>query len=531
VRRRFINRYNHQDMKLTAAEWFAGALKVRGVEWIAALCGHGLDPLFHAFHRAGIRLIDTRNEQTASYIAEAFGRLTGKPGVCASSSGVAVANALTGVVSAWFDRAPMLAISGSANLASLGMGCFQDLDQVSLARPVTKLSRLIDSPARTMQILDECWQCATEAPQGPVHLMFPMDMQRAELKEAELLKPNTVPAPPGVSKDHVEAVARLLASAARPLIIAGSGLYYGGQARSLMAFAERFSIPVQTPIWDRGVCDEPSDAFLGVIGAASGGPGLLEMADCVLLAGADGDYRVGYLQQAGPVCRLDRGFETLGEHLASLASRGFPAWLDQARRLRSEFTLRVQAAGAGQKLNGQTHAMDIVSALARTLPDNASLLIDGGSIGQWAHQVLCERRYPGFWLTCGRSGVVGYGIAGAMAARLAFPDRPVVLLSGDGAFTFTVAELECAVRQKLPFTAIVADDQCWGITHTGHLRQFGLGIGTQLGPIRFDMLAQSLGARGVRVDRPDQLVEVLPAALKSTEVTVIHVPIVGGNPS
>lgn len=158
------------------------------------------------------------------------------------------------------------------------------------------------------------------------------------------------------------------------------------------------------------------------------------------------------------------------------------------------------------------------------------LLIDGGSIGQWAHQLLCSYRYPGDWLTCGRSGAVGWGIGGAIAARLAFPQRPVILLSGDGAFTFNVADLESAVRQNLPFVAIVADDQGWGITRLGHVRQFGIPIASSLGPIAFDRLATSLGAYGVRVASPGEIAHELRKAVDRPTVTVIHVPIMGGNP-
>src|SRR5262249_22509750 len=136
-------------------------------------------------------------------------------------------------------------------------------------------------------------------------------------------------------------------------------------------------------------------------------------------------------------------------------------------------------------------------ALENVLQTDPVLLIDGGSVGQWAHQVLCTDRYPDDWLTCGRSGVVGWGVGGAMAARLTFPARPVILLSGDGAFTFNVADIECAVRQNLPFVAVVADDQGWGITRIGHVRQFGEAIGSSLGPIAFADLARALGAEGV----------------------------------
>ena len=127
--------------------------------------------------------------------------------------------------------------------------------------------------------------------------------------------------------------------------------------------------------------------------------------------------------------------------------------------------------------------------------------------------------------------MVGWGVGGGMAARLSFPDRPVVLLSGDGAFTFNIADIESAVRQRLSFVAIVADDQGWGITRTGHVRQFGAPIASSLGHIAFDTVANGLGARGVRVSTPDAIKQELRRALDESTVTVLHVPIVGGNPS
>ena len=168
-----------------------GGLRERGVEWVATLCGHGLDPFFAAAHAGGLRLVDVRNEQTAGYVADVFGRLTGKPGVCAVSSGVAVANALTGVVNSWIDGAPMLLISGAADGSRLGMGAFQDLDHVALARPVTRWSQRLDSPVRVLHALDEAWRAASQRLPlpGPAHVMLPMDMQRAVVAEEDLVKP------------------------------------------------------------------------------------------------------------------------------------------------------------------------------------------------------------------------------------------------------------------------------------------------------------------------------------------------------
>jgi thiamine pyrophosphate-dependent acetolactate synthase large subunit-like protein len=268
------------------------------------------------------------------------------------------------------------------------------------------------------------------------------------------------------------------------------------------------------PIWDRGVIEGRLDAFLGVIGASSGGPRLLADADCIVMAGAVPDYRVGFLQP--PAVREDAKivyFEHSWERLKAHARR---EWLEEARRRRDEFRRCVEARGSEQAVRG-THAVHILAALRETLTDDACLLIDGGNIGQWAHQLLCDR-YPSTWLTNGRGGAVGWGIGAAMGARLAHPESPVVLLSGDGAFTFNLSDLESAVRQKLHFVALVADDQGFGI------------MGAGLGPVAFARAAESLGARGVTVKRPEEILPALVEALGQAAVTVIHIPIVGGAP-
>jgi thiamine pyrophosphate-dependent acetolactate synthase large subunit-like protein len=506
---------------MTAVEQVVAALQERGVEWIATLCGHGLDPFFQAARRAGLRLVDTRNEQAAAYLADAYARLTGRLAVCAVSSGVAHVNALTGIVNAWFDGAPVLLISGAGDLTTAGMGHFQDMPQAEIASPVTKFARVIDDAERAAQILDEAVERALELPCGPVHLTFPMDVQRTEVGHAISRGAGRS----GVSSGQAEDSPGALPACERPLIVAGSDLFYAGAAEEMLAFSERHRIPVVVPIWDRGVV-ERAGTFAGVIGAASGGPRLLADADCIIMAGAAADYRVGYLQPGA--IRADARIVHRLRGWQSLQAGDYADWLAEARRRRDEFRAAVERTGEQQAERGP-HAVDIIAALARVLPQDAVLLIDGGSIGQWAHQLLCDR-YPRHWLTCGPSGVVGWGLGGAMGARMAYPDRPVVLFSGDGAFTFNVAEIECAVRQKLHFVAIVADDQGWGITRTGHLRQFGEAIASSLGPIAFDRLAESLGARGVVVQKWKDIAPAIEQALGEPAVTVIHVPVVGGNP-
>ncbi len=170
----------------------------------------------------------------------------------------------------------------------------------------------------------------------------------------------------------------------------------------------------------------------------------------------------------------------------------------------------------------------MVDVLANVLTDDTVVLVDGGNIGQWFHQLL--DRYPGHWVSCGASGVIGWGLPGAIAARALYPERPVILLSGDGSFTFTVAELECAARQRLPFVAVVADDECWGISVTGQLQRYGEPLYSDLGPTRLDLVAEGFGCRGVRVEQIDLLQGEIEAGLAADRPTVIQVPIVHGGP-
>jgi acetolactate synthase-1/2/3 large subunit len=522
---------------MTAAELLVQRLWNRDVHWIATLCGHGLDPLLNAAREAGLRLVDVRNEQTCAYIADAFGRLTGRPGVCAVSSGVAHVNALAGVANADFACGPMLLISGAAAVTTRGKGHFQELDQVALARPLTRFSASIDSPELTLPLLDKAYSKALAIPPGPVHLMFPLDVQVAECSGPKIGEVTSPLSSSVIIDSDLQATARALAAAKSPLVIAGSGIYPNQIAYQLVDFCADFDVPFVTPIWDRGLVDRPSPNFLGVIGAATGGPDVLSDADFILLAGAENDYRVGYLQppavrEDARIFRMDGGWRDLPEECGKSRKRhaaAREAWLAACIKRRDEFVHAVEARAEDQARQG-LHAIHIIRAIRDVLDEKPVLLIDGGSIGQWAHQLLCRDRYPSDWLTCGRSGVVGWGIGGAMAARLAFPERPVILLSGDGAFTFNVADIECAVRQNLPFVAIVADDQGWGITRLGHVRQFGQPVASSLGPIAFDRLADSLGARGIRVSSPADIARELMQAIAKPEVTVIHVPIVGGNP-
>lgn len=541
---------------MTGADLLVEELQARKVPFVATLNGHGLDPFYLACQRAGMRVIDVRNEQAAGYMAEATGRLSRRVGVAAVSGGVAHANALTGVLNAWFDGAPMLLITGMTPLSRLGLGDFQDFNPVPMASPICKFARLLDVPERIPQLVQEAFAAATTGRPGPVHLALPLDVASASLDSGAILRSpirrGGVQVEGAAPPEQVEEVVRLIKKSQRPLLVAGSGVYYSRGEAALEQFSLQQKIPVTVPIWDRGSVSRPLETYVGVLGAASGGPRLLEDADLILLAGAEFDYRVGQISPPvldpeaqvvrihADAARLRQGLEAhwglpgapatvllqLAEACRRQACPPSEKWLEEARRRRQQF---VQGClEASERLPAGMNGRDLVEAVRQVLTDETILLVDGGNIGQWFHQLMDF--YPGRCLTCGASGVVGWGLPGALAARALDPEAPVLLLSGDGSFTFTVAELECAARQNLPFVAVVADDEQWGITVTGQVSRYGRALYSKLGPTRLDQVAEGFGCRGLRVEKKEDLIPAIREGLASPRPVVLQVPIVPGGP-
>lgn len=540
----------------TAADLLVAELKDRQVPFVASLNGHGLDPFYLACQRADLRVIDVRNEQAAGYMAEVTGRLTRSVGVCAVSGGVAHANALTGVLNAWFDGAPMLLVTGITPHSRMDIGDFQDFNPVPMAEPICKYARLIDSPERVCQIVHEAFTAATTGRPGPVHLALPLDVAASPVDESQVLKSRVrkgcLKVTGAATNGEITAVIGLLKQARRPVIVAGSGVYYSRGEQALSRFSLQQEIPVVIPIWDRGSVPEPMETFMGVIGAASGEAEILGDADLILLLGTEFDYRIRQLSPPGIADsartvrvhadsgRLGQGLAADLEILASPATfldqlaqtcqeSGCPpvsSWLEKVRERRADH--RATCLQAASRLPAGINGRQVVDTILSEIHDDSILLVDGGNIGQWFHQLI--DRYPGHYVTCGASGVVGFGLPGAMAASALYSDRKILLLSGDGSFTFTIAELECAARQGLRFVAVVADDEEWGISVTGHVESYGRPLFSKLGPSRLDRVAEGFGCRGIRIEEIGQLGPAIRDGFAAGTPTVIHVPIVPGNP-
>jgi acetolactate synthase-1/2/3 large subunit len=535
---------------MNGAQWVVRMLRERGVEYVFALCGNGLDPFFDACLDYGMTVIDTRNEQAAAYMADTWGRMTGQLGVAAVSSGPGHTNALTGLSNAYWDGGPMLLISGCSPLSTRGMDHFQELDQVGLAKPVTKYASLVRHVEALQHELNTALSAAVMGRPGPVHLTIPVDVFTAEVDESALLSQGlgTIQVQSSCPGDRelTHEAARMLVEAQSPLMVVGSGVFYAGAWDALSEFAAQTDVPILSHIWDRGCIEQAIPQYVGVTNdELNGAMSMVSQADLIMVVGARIDYRLWHgrppnVAKEAQIIRVDidpgevnrvvipdlgivgspRVFlQQMIEKVQRLGGCSHSAWLSEVRVAHDR--LLAEWAGLGLEDVCPVPGIRICRELKPFLDRDVTFLLDGGNIGRWAHMTLYDR-HPAHWFTCGASGVVGWGLPGAVAAKLIRPDHPLLLLSGDGAAGFTVTEIETALRFGTPYVAVIAHDGAWGIVADGQPE--GRHVACEFGEIRFDLLAQALGAEGVLITDPKELGPSIERALQENTVTVIQVP-------
>jgi acetolactate synthase-1/2/3 large subunit len=537
---------------MNGAQWLVESLRQRGVERVFALCGNGLKPFLDACVDLEMPIVDVRNEQSAAYMADVWARMTGRLGVVAVSAGPGHTNALTGVANAYWDGAPLLLISGSADGSARGLGQFQELDQVSMVAPVCKYATRVDRVERLKHEADQAIAATISGRPGPAHLTMPADVLSAPMPTAVDSSRDAGPPPARVDqrapadaalvRDAVEA----LAHAERPLMIVGNGAAYANAGDVLREFAARTHVPLLSNMWSRGCVETHWDEYVGTTfgGGTNGAYAALAAADVLLVIGATLDYRTGYARppavaESARIVRIDVDAgelakpvepdigivadvrSALAQMLAAADAHTWSheAWLAEVRGMRTRLLDKWAPRGLRDSL--PLTSLQLCRALGPFLDEDVTFLVDGGNIGRWANMLLWNR-YPGHWVTCGASGVIGWGLAGAVAAKMARPDHPVLLLSGDGSAGFTLAEIETAIRFGTPYVAVVAHDGAWGIEADS--RPPDRRAGTVLGELRFDRVAQALGGEGVYIESAEELAPAIRRGLRADTVTFIHVP-------
>jgi acetolactate synthase-1/2/3 large subunit len=546
----------------------ADALRRAGVRWAFTVPGESFLGLLDGLQGAGINVVATRHEGAAAFMAEAHAQLTGRPAACLATRAVGASNLAIGIHTALADSSPMFALVGQVERAVKGREGFQEVDLVGTIGKLAKWAAEPEDASSAVEVMQEAIRQATTGRPGPVLLSFPEDLLDDPVP-ARGPEPSTRPAPQRPTDDEVRDVLQLLASAERPVILAGAGVLRARTSNDLVRLAEMLRVPVIAS-WRRGdVISNDHPLYLGMTGygAPSTVRERLAAADAMLVIGCrlneiasfgwtipaaatrwahvDLEARSGreaYDGAAGtpggdgsaPVDALARPDISvtadarlfLRAAVSRLETRGVLDAAGADRRAESNATDRAEweaatVVDAVEWTGPGIHPGRVIATLRRVLPDDAILTTDAGNFAGWAARGYRFRR-PGTFLGS-TSGAMGYGLPAAIAAGLVHRDRATVALVGDGGMGTSLAEVETAVRNGLRTIVLVFDNERYGMIRTWQdRRDGGSDVGTDLGPIDFAAAARALGARGARVEEDAAFEPALRQALVSDRPTVIH---------
>ncbi len=534
--------------KLRGADILARALAVAGARQLFSLSGNQIMPLYDAAIDAGLNITHVRHEGAAVHMADAWGRLTGEPGIALLTGGPGHANGIGALYTALASESPLVMLSGHAPLNQLGRGAFQEMAQADMAAPVTKASFTARSAATLGEDIARAMRIALGGRPGPVHLSLPFDVLEHTVNNAEACVPgaDAFHAPlqtlaPDISKALLDALAR----AQRPLIITGPQLASArGQAlRDQLSAATGVAVVcMESP---RGIADPCLGAFGDV----------LPEADLIVLIGKQPDYTLRFAQPpaVSAQCKfivIDADIAVLRQSISVLKRErvALNAVADAPAAIRSlilahdknsiktdgyskAVTEAITYRPAAWKTQTATsphtvHALEIGRAVQKILDDadDPILVVDGGEFGQWAQACMSASTR----IINGTAGSIGSAIPFALAARVARPNATVVAVLGDGTFGFHMAEYDTATRHHLPFIAVVGNDSCWNAEYQIQLRTYGKArtVGCELLPgVAYEKAVAALGGHGERVTRAAELPSALERSMKSTLPACINVMI------
>ena len=527
-----------ESQALHGGRLIARRLKAHGVRQLFTLSGGHLFSLYDGCRSEGIALVDVRHEQSAAFAAEGWAKVTREPGVCALTAGPGVTNGMSALAAAKQNHSPMLVLGGRAPAMRWGQGSLQEIDHVPFVRPLVKLAQTAGATAEMPGLVDEALAVAARPHGGPTFLDLPLDQVFMEAEEPE---PEPVTAAPvgGLRPDGraLERAVVLLREAERPVIMAGTDLYWARGEAPLRALAEALGAPVLLNGLARGCLPADHRLFFSRARGAA-----LKGADVALVIGVPMDFRLGFGQAFGPETELivvdaaepereppravaSELYGDLAGTLAALAEeaggREPEAWLAQLRRVEEER----RAAEREQLEDGRSplHPLRVYKELGEVLDRDAIVICDGGDFASYAGRAIASYE-PGCWLDPGPFGCLGCGPGYALAARLAHPDRQVAMLLGDGAFGFAGLEWDTFARHRIPVVGVIGNNGIWGLEKHPMEFLYGYSVVADLRPgTRYDRVAEALGARGELVTEPAELRPALERAFASGEPTLVNV--------
>jgi thiamine pyrophosphate-dependent acetolactate synthase large subunit-like protein len=513
-----------------AGELVALALKRAGVSHLFTLNGGHIWPVLTGAAEHGIRVVDVRHEQTAAFAAEGWAKVTRECGVAAVTAGPGVTNSTSALAQAHANDSPMLVLGGRAPVARWGMGSLQEMDHVQLVRGLTKEAVTLESAGEAYAASAGLMRTALSRRTGPVFMDIPIDVFFGAADMPEATEHLTVDhgAPPDPSA--IERVAALLREASRPLVIAGGGTWWAHAERELRALVEAARLPLIVNGMARGVLPPAHELFFARARSRA-----LREADLVVIVGALLDFRLNFGQPPVFADDVKLVYVDVDDHrkhlpaeaavygdvraalhaLAESARRSaqHAGWVAELRE--TEAAARRRDAAMTSSDSTPVHPARVIAEVGAFVDRDAILVGDGGDFVSFAGRLI-EREEPGLWMDPGPYGCLGSGPGYAMAAKLARPERQVVLLSGDGAFGFSAMEFDTMVRNRIPVVCVVGNNGIWGLEKHPMQSLLGTTVAADLGPrTRYDEVVRALGGHGELVERAQDIRPALDRAFAS----------------
>ncbi|HJL67437.1 MAG TPA: biosynthetic-type acetolactate synthase large subunit [Nitrosopumilus sp.] len=527
------------------------AMEKEGVKQVFGLPGGSNLPMYDEFSRCDIRHILARHEQSASHMADGFGRVSGKPGVCFATSGPGATNILTGIATAQADSSPMIAVTGQVPVAMIGKDAFQESDIIGMANPVVKYAYQPRTAAEIPEVIRKGFYIAETGRPGPVLIDIPKDVQQ---NEAEMVFPDEFQIPgfhPWTDPDMVavEKAIEMLLHAEKPVILAGGGTIISSAFAELQSIAETLMLPVVTTFKGKGAFPENHPLCLGSIGMHGHAEAnkIMAEADCVLAIGTRfSDRSVGTFEtfeKGLKIIHMDVDPAEIGKNqTAQLAVVGdvrvnlrimVKLLLQKAIKKTDEtpWTKHVRETRSYWKENlklhpGEMGAAKILRKLRELLPKESIVTTEVGQHQMWA-SLFYDVIQPGTFFSSTGLGTMGWGFPAAIGAKVARPDVPVVDIAGDGSFAMTENSLATAVLEDIPVIVFVLNNSTLGMVaqwqRTFYDRRM-VGVDQKNCP-DYVKLAESYGAQGLRAQSMDELDKAIKTALSSDVATVIDIPI------
>ena len=525
---------------MKASELFVHCLENEGVEYVFGIPGEENLDVMDSMIGSSIKFITTRHEQGAAFMADVYGRLTGRAGVCLATLGPGATNLVTGFADANMDRAPIVGIAGQGSTTRMHKESHQMLDLVNLFEPISKYSVEIREPEIVAEIVRKAFKAAEAEKPGGSFISFPENIAEMQVKGKQPLKVQSAkaPLPP---KDKITQAAELISAARYPLLMAGNGVVRARAHEALRAFAEKLNVPVATTFMAKGSMPFSHDLSLGTVGlqandyVACG----FDRADVVICVGYDMIEYHPHLwngQKQAKIIHIDLSPAEVDEHyilecgvigniteaLNAIAAEATPKAGSQAQNLRQMIVEEIN-------LNEENDAFPmvpqrIVMELRKALEPDDIVVSDVGAHKMWMARMYQAER-PNTCIISNGFASMGIGLPGAIAAKLAYPDRTALTVTGDAGFLMNSQEIETALRIGVAIVVLVWNDSEYGLIKWHQDRRFGRDTQIEFGNPDLVKFAESFGAIGYRVEAADELLPIIRKAIKDNTVVIIDCPV------